>query len=185
MQSSHFPQDTTVVRKPFLILVALYLLAIVLANLSIAHFGPSASIFNAFLLIGLNLATRDKLHDLWGKNIATNMFFLISAGGMISYLMNAGAGRIALASVAAFALSEAVDAAVYHLRRHRPYLIRSNTSNIFGAAVDSIIFPMLAFGGFPILIILGQFAAKVAGGAMWSYILHRTGHGQPHTATTG
>lgn len=166
-----------------MILVTLYLLAIILANLSIAHFGPSASIFNAFLLIGLNLATRDKLHDQWGQNIARNMFLLITAGGAISYLMNAGAGRIALASVAAFALSEAVDAAVYHARRDRPYLIRSNTSNVFGAAIDSIIFPVLAFGGFPILIILGQFVAKVAGGAIWSYILHRTGHGQPHIAT--
>lgn len=166
-----------------MLLIALYLLAIILANLSIAHFGPSASIFNAFLLIGLNLATRDKLHDQWGQNIARNMFLLIAAGGAISYLMNAGAGRIALASVAAFALSEAVDAAVYHARRDRPYLIRSNTSNVFGAAVDSIIFPILAFGGFPILIILGQFVAKVTGGAMWSYILHRTRHGQPHTST--
>lgn len=154
-----------------MILITAYLSAIVLANLSIAHFGPSASIFNAFLLIGLNLATRDKLHDLWGKQVARNMFFLIVAGGVISYAMNTGAGRIALASVAAFILSEALDATVYHLRRHRPYLIRSNTSNVFGAAVDSVIFPILAFGGFPIAIILGQFLAKVAGGAMWSFLL--------------
>lgn len=154
-------------------LTLIYLGAIVAANLSIAHFGPSASIFNAFFLIGLNLATRDRLHDLWGRHIARNMLLLIVTGGAISYAMNAGAGRIALASMAAFALSEALDATVYHLRRKQPYLIRSNTSNVFGAAVDSLVFPIMAFGGFPVAIIGGQFVAKVMGGAMWSYLLNR------------
>lgn len=157
-------------------LIALYLAAIVGANLSIAIFGPAFSILNAFLLIGLTLATRDRLHDAWGQSVGRNMAALIAVGGLLSYALNAGAGRIALASVAAFAVSEALDAAVYHLRRHRPYLIRSNTSNLFGAAADSIIFPVLAFGGFPLAIIAGQFAAKVAGGFVWSLLLSwRTG----------
>ena len=153
--------------------VALYLSAIVAANLSVAHFGPVSTPYNAFLFIGLNLATRDRLHDLWGKHVARNMLLLIAAGAAISYALNAGAGRIALASVAAFALSEALDAAIYHLRRHRPYLVRSNTSNLFGAAVDSVVFPVLAFGGFPWVIILGQFTAKLLGGFVWSLLLNR------------
>ena len=152
-------------------LITLYLAAIAAANLTIAHFGAAATPYVAFLFIGLNLATRDRLHDLWGRNVARNMLLLIGAGGLISYAMNAGAGRIAVASVAAFALSEALDAAVYHLNRHRPYLVRSNTSNVFGAAVDSVVFPVLAFGGFPWVIILGQFAAKVLGGFVWSVVL--------------
>ena len=153
--------------------VALYLSAIVAANLSVAHFGPVSTPYNAFLFIGLNLATRDRLHDLWGKHVARNMLLLIAAGAAISYALNAGAGRIALASVAAFALSEALDAAIYHLRRHRPYLVRSNTSNLFGAAVDSVVFPVLAFGGFPWVIILGQFTAKLLGGLFWSLVFSR------------
>ena len=52
------------------LLTALYLAAIVLANLSVAHFGPASTPYNAFLFIGLNLATRDRLHDLWGKHVA-------------------------------------------------------------------------------------------------------------------
>lgn len=163
-------------------MILIYLAAIIAANLITAHFGPSASIFNAFALIGLNLATRDKLHDAWGRNVARNMLLLIAAGGAVSYALNAGAGRIALASVAAFALSEALDALVYHLRRHKPYLIRSNTSNVFGAAVDSIVFPILAFGGFPLAIILAQFAAKVLGGFLWSLILHHRAQRQATTA---
>lgn len=158
-------------------LIALYLAAIVAANLSIAHFGPAAAPFNAFFLIGLNLASRDKLHDAWGRNVGRNMAALIAVGGLLSYALNAGAGRIALASVAAFAISEALDAAVYHVNRRRPYLIRSNVSNVFGAAADSAVFGVLAFAGVlpvPALagIIAAQFAAKVAGGAVWAYLLH-------------
>jgi hypothetical protein len=47
-------------------LVSLYLTAIVAANLLTARFGPTASIYNAFALIGLDLITRDRLADFWG-----------------------------------------------------------------------------------------------------------------------
>lgn len=153
--------------------VLLYLSAIIAANLSVAHFGAVSTPFNAFFLIGLNLAARDKLHDMWGRNVARNMLLLIAVGGIISYAMNADAGHIAIASLAAFTMSEAVDAVVYHFHRHRPYLIRSNTSNLFGAAVDSVVFPVLAFGGFPWIIILGQFVAKLLGGFVWSLIFNK------------
>ena len=156
------------------VLTAAYLLAVVSANLTIAAFGPGLAPLVAFLFIGLNLSARDRLHDLWGRNVGRNMLLLIAAGGLLSYLLNAGAARVALASVAAFALSETADALVYHARRHRPYLERSNTSNVLGAAVDSLIFPVLAFGGFPLAIIALQFVAKVAGGLVWSLLLNAT-----------
>ena len=44
-------------------------------------------------------------------------------------------------------------------------------SNVFGALVDSLVFPTIAFGGFLPWITLGQFAAKVAGGFLWSLVL--------------
>lgn len=155
------------------LLTIAYLAAIVAANLITARFGPAASVLNAFLFIGLNLSARDSLHDRWGKATPRNMLLLIVAGGLLSYLLNSGAGKIALASVLAFALSECVDAVVYQLNRHRPYLIRSNTSNVFGAAVDSVVFPVIAFGGFPIEIIALQFVAKVLGGFIWSLALNK------------
>ena len=37
---------------------------------------------------------------------------------------------------------------------------------------NSIVFPTLAFGGFMPVIVLGQFAAKVLGGFLWSKILY-------------
>jgi hypothetical protein len=53
------------------------------------------------------------------------------------------------------------------------------------AAVDSIVFPTIAFGGFLPLITLGQFAAKVAGGAVWSIILTYIEKAQMRMATDG
>ncbi len=158
--------------KQAALLTGSYLAAVVAANLIIAAFGSGLAPLVAFVFIGLNLATRDRLHDLWGRHVGRNMLGLIAAGGGFSYALNAGAARVALASVVAFALSETADALVYHLRRHRPYLERSNASNVVGAAVDSLVFPVLAFGGFPLGLIGLQFVAKTAGGLFWSLLLH-------------
>ena len=46
-------------------LISMYLTAIVMANLLTVKFGPKISILNAFLFIGLDLTSRDKLHELW------------------------------------------------------------------------------------------------------------------------
>jgi hypothetical protein len=64
-------------------LVAAYLAAIVAANLSIAHWGPKAAVYNAFLFIGLDLVTRDRLHDLWRGRLIRNMAALIATGSAL------------------------------------------------------------------------------------------------------
>lgn len=137
-------------------------------------FGPNASIVNAFLFIGMDLSTRDKLHDAWnGRGLVWKMTALIAAGSLLSYLLNRSAGPIALASFVAFAAAATVDAIAYHFLRDRARLVRVNGSNVFSAAVDSLVFPTLAFGGLNLAITLGQFTAKVAGGFVWSLILQR------------
>lgn len=153
--------------------VFLYLFAIVAANLVTARFGPVASVVNAFLFIGFDLVSRDKLHDSWaGRHLWAKMFLLIAAGSALSYLLNRDAGQIALASLVAFAAAGLVDAVSYHLLRHRSRLLRMNGSNIPAALVDSVVFPTLAFGSVMPLIVLGQFLAKVIGGAFWSLVIH-------------
>ena len=155
-------------------MVCLYLVAIVLANLSVAHFGPSSTIVNAFLFIGLDLTSRDKLHEAWHNNgLIWKMGLLIATGSLISWLLNRNAGQIALASFIAFACAAVVDTIVYQILRKQKYMVKVNGSNIFSAATDSIIFPTIAFGGFLPWITLGQFAAKVFGGAIWAIILRR------------
>lgn len=145
-----------------------------MANLSVAKFGPSATIANAFLFIGLDLTSRDKLHDAWhGRGLVWKMGLLIASGSMLSYLLNRDTGQIALASFLAFAAAAVVDTIVYSVLHERAWFVRVNGSNVFSAAADSIVFPAVAFGAFLPLIVLGQFAAKVLGGFIWSWILRR------------
>lgn len=155
------------------VLVAAYLAAIILANLSVARWGASATVANAFLLIGLDLTTRDRLDDLWRRHRLTKMAGLIALGSSLSWLVNPATARIAVASAIAFALSATADAVAYHFLRRKPWLERSNGSNVLSAAVDSVAFPTLAFGVFLWPIVLGQFTAKVAGGMLWSWVLGR------------
>ncbi len=152
--------------------ILMYVASIVLANLTVAMFGPSMTIVNAFLFIGLDLVARDKLHDTWrDNNLWLKMAALIATGSVISWLLNRDAGQIALASFVAFLLAGIADTVSYHLLRNRAWWQRVNGSNVVSAAVDSIVFPTLAFGALLPAIVIGQFAAKVAGGAMWSIIV--------------
>lgn len=159
-----------------MIYVGMYLVAIVAANLLITHLGPGVAVINAFLFIGLDLTARDRLHDGWhGQGLVWKMALLIGAGSALSYLLNRNTGPIAMASFIAFALAGVADSVSYHALGNRARLLRVNGSNLASAAVDSIVFPALAFG-FPLMfgVMAGQFVAKVGGGFMWSLILgHR------------
>jgi uncharacterized PurR-regulated membrane protein YhhQ (DUF165 family) len=155
-----------------LVLVIAYLASVVIANLVITEWGPRATLLTAFLLIGLDLTSRDALHEAWRKeNLLVKMTLLIFSGSLISYLLNRDAGAIALASFIAFAAAGLVDALSYHLLRDRIWLIKVNGSNLLSAMVDSLIFPTLAFGILMPDIIAGQLLAKVAGGFVWSMAL--------------
>lgn len=152
-----------------LIAIAAYAAAMILANLSVAAFGPWVSPINAFVLIGLDLALRDWLHvrlRVW------QMGALISGTGALTYALNPAAGMIAIASSAAFTAAAVVDWATF-ARLRGSWMFRANGSNVAGAAVDSLVFPTLAFGALMPQIVLAQFAAKVAGGAVWAWILSR------------
>ena len=153
-------------------IVGLYLAAVVAANLSVAAFGPAASIVNAFLFVGLDLTARDRLHDAWsGRQLWPRMAVLIATGGAISFLLNRDAAQIAVASTVAFVVAGVIDAGAYSLLGGRSRMVRVNGSNVAAAAADSLIFPTLAFGSFMPLVVVGQFAAKVGGGFIWSLIL--------------
>jgi hypothetical protein len=158
-------------------MIIMYLTAVVLANLTVAAFGPKMVIINAFLFIGLDLTSRDRLHDAWrGNRLALKMTGLIAAGSLLSWFLNRDAGQIALASFVAFAAAAVVDAVVYHLLGKYPRWLRINGSNVPSALVDSLIFPTLAFGSFLWPIVLGQFLAKIGGGFVWSLFFHWLEH---------
>jgi queuosine precursor transporter len=155
------------------IAAVIFIAAIATANLLVAEFGPWFSPINAFVLIGLDLSLRDWLHDRWRDQL-WKMGALIATAGVLSYVLNPAAGRIAVASVVAFTLAATFDALVYHRLIDRRWMVRANGSNLAGAGVDSIAFPLIAFGWFPgLLAVMGlQFAAKVSGGFLWALALN-------------
>jgi uncharacterized PurR-regulated membrane protein YhhQ (DUF165 family) len=146
-----------------------YAVAMVAANLLVATFGPSISPINAFLLIGLDLTLRDWLHvrlKTW------QMGGLIVGTGALTYLLNPAAGMIAVASAVSFLVAALVDWAVF-IKTTGSWIKRANISNSAGAAVDSLLFPTIAFGVLMPEIVALQFVAKVSGGAVWSYFLEK------------
>lgn len=148
------------------LMLAIYASAIVCANLLAAHFGPSVTPYTAFALIGLDFAVRDVLHERISK---PRMLGLIVASCAVSFALNPTAGAIAQASAVSFLLSGIVDWAVFSMVGGS-WLRRSHASNIAGAAVDSVVFPLLAFGAFMPHIVAAQFLTKTAGGALWSSV---------------
>jgi len=146
-----------------------YAVAMVAANLLVATFGPAISPINAFLLIGLDLTLRDWLH----VRIKTwQMGGLILGTGALTYLLNPAAGMIAVASAVSFLVAALVDWAIF-VKTTGSWIKRANVSNTAGAAVDSLLFPTIAFGALMPEIVALQFVAKVSGGAVWSYVLEK------------
>ncbi len=150
-------------------MIVLYVAAMVAANLLVYVLGKWSSPFIAFMIIGFDLTMRDVLHarlSRWG------MLGVIAVGGLVTWGVNPSASNIALASAVAFSVAAIIDYAVFSVWRGS-WLARSNASNVAGALADSLIFPTIAFGGFLPEIVVLQFAAKVAGGYVWSLALKR------------
>lgn len=154
-------------------LIAIYLIAIIIANLIVAHWGTIAVLPVGFMLIGLDLTSRDYLHELWKRHLWLKMASLIAVGSILSWLLNKDAGQIALASFIAFASAGIVDTITYAILGKRVFLVRVNGSNVFSAFTDSALFLTIAFGAFMPALVFAQFGVKVCGGFMWSLLLKR------------
>lgn len=146
-----------------------YAIAMTVANMLVATFGPSISPINAFVFIGFDLALRDWLQI---KLKPVQMGALIAGTGLLTYALNQSAGMIAIASAVSFTAAALVDWLVF-TKIKGTWLFRANSSNMAGAAVDSLMFPTIAFGGFMLEIVVMQFVAKIVGGAIWTYWLNK------------
>lgn len=104
---------------------------------------------------GLAFTVRDLLQEAVGTRTT---LLAIAVGAALSGLV--AEPRIALASVAAFAVSELVDFAVYTPLRHRSRIAAVGVSNAVGLLVDSLLFLPLAFGSLTYLA--GQLVGKTA-----------------------
>lgn len=104
---------------------------------------------------GLAFTVRDLLHETVGTRTT---LLAIALGAALSGLV--AAPRIALASTAAFAVSELTDFAIYSALRNRHRIAAVGLSNALGLLVDSLLFLPLAFGSLTYLD--GQLAGKAA-----------------------
>lgn len=152
-----------------------YAAAMLVANLTVAAFGSVVAPINAFLFIGLDLVLRDWLHIRlkWWQ-----MGALIFGVSGLTYVLNPAAQTIAVASAVAFALAAVVDWGAFS-RLTGSWVRRSVWSNVPASAVDTVVFINLAgFATFMsahdlAMLVAAQFAAKVAGGALWAWLLSR------------
>lgn len=150
-------------------LILVYILSVTLANLSAATFGIWATPFNAFLLIGLEITSRDVLHSRITK---PQMFGVITVAGVLSFLININTTMIAVASLISVSVACLLDYYVFG-KVKGGWWKKSNTSNVFSSLADSVLFPTIAFGVLSIPVILAQFTLKVIGGLFWSTLFVR------------
>lgn len=106
------------------------------------------------LMIGAALVLRDLVHEEGGTKAA---LVAITIGALISIIVAPAA--LVAASLAAFVLSELADLAVYTPLRKRKLMLAVIASGVAGAAVDSGVFLIIAFGSLD--FIAGQVVGKV------------------------
>lgn len=144
---------------------AAFVAAVYCANWALTEFGivtflglqVPAGVFFA----GLGFLLRDALHELAGRLWVVGA---ILVGAALSYWLGAsvtipgGHASIAVASGAAFLLSEFCDFGVYAPLRERTLTGAVGLSQVAGAAVDTALFLWLAFGS--LTFFWSQFAIK-------------------------
>lgn len=142
------------------VVAVIFLGCILAANVVTTHLGMIPVGFGLVAtagtyFAGLTFILRDALQDVAGKRWT---LAVIVAGALLSFLV--ADPFIALASAAAFGLSELADLAVYTPLRKHGYIRAAVASNIVGAFVDTVAF--LTIAGFPVLLALpGQMVGKL------------------------
>lgn len=134
-----------------------YIATIFAANWLIARYGLVSVGFGLLApagvyMAGLAFSLRDAVQETLGRR------WTIAAVLIGAALSAALSGPLALASGAAFLLSESCDMAVYTPLRRRGWLVAVSASNVAGLVVDSALFLWLVFGSLDLLA--GQLAGK-------------------------
>src|SRR5574344_398987 len=93
-------------------MILIYILSIVIANLTIIYIGPSSIPFVSFLMIGMDFVLRDLLNN---RLTTVKMFILILLSGVITFLINKDAQDIAIASSISFTLASLCDWAIFSI----------------------------------------------------------------------
>lgn len=140
-----------------------FVLSVVGANVALSVFGVVPVGFGlvapaGVYFAGITFGLRDAVQEAAGKKWT---LALIAVGALLSAAIDP---RFALASAAAFAISELADLAVYSPLRERHWIGAVVASNAVGSLVDSAVFLTIAFGS------LDYIAGQVLG-KLWTTVL--------------
>jgi queuosine precursor transporter len=144
-----------------MLLVALYLLTVLAANLAVQYIGlvpvaPGLVAPAGVYFVGLVLVLRDFVHERYGIR---GSLIAIGFGSLLSLLL--ASPQLVLASVVAFAVAELLDLLVYvPTRRRLGFVWGVALSGIVGSIIDSALFLWLAFGSLDFFA--GQLVGKLA-----------------------
>ncbi|MEU3648638.1 VUT family protein [Lentzea sp. NPDC034063] len=150
-------------RLLLLLTVTAYVGTVLLANIVTSEFGLVAAGFGLLVPAGtytaaLALSLRDAVQEFAGRSW---VWVGIAAGTLLSVLV--ADGRIALASGAAFALSEFLDMMIYTRLRERSWRLALVSSNAVGSVADTMLFLWLSGFGLTAAAATGQVLVK----AVW------------------
>lgn len=141
--------------------VAVYVAAVVAANVLTFHFGLVPVGFGMLVTAGtyaagFALLARDFVHRYAGVGWA---LIGVALGVALSWALASPA--IAAASAIAFLVAELVDLALYAAVRPRGFVRAAVLSNVASAPLDTVLFLLIA--GFPLTLesVAGQFVGKV------------------------
>lgn len=141
---------------------AAYVAAIVAANVlteryGLVHLPLGLAVTAGTFAAGFALLARNTTQDATGKPV---VLALMALGVVLSYWL--ATPQLALASGAAFAISETADMAIYTPLRDRGRTVAQLIACTVGAAVDSVAFLWIA--GFPLTWgnVAGQVIVKLA-----------------------
>lgn len=139
------------------------------ANILVSIFGPAITPFNALVIIAADMVLRDRLQYDYG--FAWSMGACVIAG-LSTVVIAPEADMIAIASTVSVVASGLAAAAAFRFKGGSFYS-KAFPANLVAAAVDSALFPLIAFGCLMPGVSLAQFVAKSAGATLILYLLKR------------
>lgn len=150
-------------------LIFVYVSLFVAANILVATFGPGITPVNALFLISADIVIRDRLQYKYG--FSTSIVCCVIAGA-ITIALQHDSGMIAVASMASVILS-GIASALSFMFKSGTFYTKAVPASVVAAAVDSIAFPLIAFGSVMPLITLAQFSAKTLGAMAILYTMRK------------
>lgn len=139
-----------VLRSRTWLLVGLYALSILLANLTLNNFIPLPlfgllSVGTIFFAAVFTL--RDRIHHAGGLRAVYIAIALALVVNTLAAYLTHTPWRFIVASFIGILVGELADTAVYHRLRERSWWVRVLSSNAVSVPLDSVIFNVLAFYG--------------------------------------